>query len=389
LFIDSADIMKTVDSSPPTTKSLHYSVLPYQRCHRDALLLFRAAHYGPGTLRNDPDYVDWLFEDQFQSQPGRPALFISKDGQSVVGTQGLLHVTLKAGDRNIPTAWVFDYAVRKDLQRNSGIGSAIALASREGMKVRLATDISNAAVAIALKFGWQYVCDIPLWVRPLDLRTHAKATIPWLTTSGLAAVGQVGLDALLSKGLRSARRHHVELVPTDVFDERADRVWSFASIDYPVICRRDSSYLQWRFDRFPGARACSRFWVTDETGVIGYVVLRIGEHKGLRSAFIVDYLCRSAVVPDLLARVLDVSRSAGATVAYCSHQRPFASMVFRPLGFVRRRSGWTFMNSVTDMPADTVGLLSDPARWFITAGDSNLDHLRALAQCRSSSGLST
>jgi hypothetical protein len=282
-----------------------------------------------------------------------------------------------------------DYAVRKELQRNSGIGTAIALASREGMKVRLATDISDAAVAIALKFGWQYVCDIPLWVRPLDVRTHAKAKIPWFTTSGLAAVGQVGLNALLSRALRNARKHRIELVATDAFDERADKVWSSVSTDYVVISRRDSSYLQWRFDRFPGADAYSRFWVTDETGVIGYVVLRIGEHKGLRSAFIVDYLCRSAVVPDLLARVLDVSRSAGAAVAYCSHQRPFASTVFRPLGFICRRSGWKFMNSVTDLPADTVGLLSDPARWFITAADSNLDHLRALAQCRPSPVLST
>ena len=155
-----------------------------------------------------------------------------------------------------------------------------------------------------------------------------------------------------------------------------------------MISARDSSYLQWRFDRFPGANAYSRFWVTDESGVIGYVVLRIGEHKGLPAAFIVDYLCRSAVVPDMLARVLDVSRSAGAAVAYCSHQRPFASKVFRPLGFVCRRSGWTFMNYVTDLPADTVGLLTDPARWFITAADSNVDHLLALAQCRPSSVLS-
>src|SRR3977135_3604380 len=176
--IDSADIMKTVDGSLPIANSSRYSVLPYERCHRDALLLFRAAHYGLESLKKDPAYVDWLFEDQFQSQPGRTALFVCKDGQSIVGTQGLLHVTLKAGDRNIPTAWVMDYAVRKELQRNSGIGTAIALASCEGTTVTVATDISGAAVAIALKFGWQYVCDIPLWVRPLDVRTHAKAKIP-------------------------------------------------------------------------------------------------------------------------------------------------------------------------------------------------------------------
>ena len=191
--------MRNVDGSLPSAPRQNL-VLPYERCHREALLLFREEHYGLGSLRNDPAYVDWLFEDQFQSQPGRPALFVCKDHESIVGTQGRLHVTLKAGDRNISTAWVVDFAVKKELQRSSGVGTALAFASREGMKVRLATDISDAAVAIALKLGWQYVCDIPLWVRPLDVRTLAKAKIPWLPTSGLAAVGQIWFNALLSRG---------------------------------------------------------------------------------------------------------------------------------------------------------------------------------------------
>ena len=363
-----------------------YSVVQYDGRHRDALLDFRAAHYGAGSARTIPAYVDWLYSDAYQSQPDRPALFICLSGERIVGAQGMLHVGLQAGAERLDAAWVVEFAVRQELQRRSGIGSSIGLASRQQTKVRLALDVTKAAVGVALRLGWQHVCDLPLWVRPLQVRKALQARSRWLAASGLGALGQTGLDALLDRGLRIARRRRLELIPTGGFDDRADALWSSVSPDYTVICRRDCAYLQWRFDRFPGAGNYSRFWMTDAGGVVGFVVLRFGEHKGQPSAFIIDYLCRPNIASSLMALALDVCRAAGAVLMYCTTLHPSANAAFLPLGCLRRRSGWPFMIYANEVPAHTARLMSKPSNWFLTAGDSNLDHLRALPQSTPTAG---
>jgi hypothetical protein len=358
--------------------SSEYPVVQYDSRHRDALFDFRAAHYGAGSARTIPAYVDWLYSDAYQSQPDRPALFVCLSGERIVGAQGMLHVRLHAGDERLAAAWVVDFAVQQELQRRSGIGSSIGIVSRQSTKVRLALDVSNAAVGVALRLGWRYVCDLPLWIRPMDVRRALHGRSPRLVAAGLGAIGQTALDALLHRGLRIARRRRLELIPTAAFDERADTIWSSVSPHYPVICRRDRAYLQWRFDRFPGADAYSRFWLRDADAVVGYVVLRIGEHKGHPSAFIIDYLCRPNIASSLVALALDVCRDAGAVLTYCTTLHPSANSVFRPLGCLRRRSGWPFMIYTGEVPPQTARLMSKPSNWFVTAGDSNLDHLRAL-----------
>jgi hypothetical protein len=354
-----------------------FAVVAYDDRHRAALLEFREAQYGAGSARSNPAYVDWLYSDTRQSRADRPALFIGLDGARVVGTQGMLHVDLKIGQQELPAAWIVDFAVVKELQRRSGIGSSIALASREGMKVRLALDITDAAVAVALKLGWRHVCDLPLWIRPLDVRQLARTRLPGFAAPA-AGFGQVAMDVLLKRGLRFARRHRLELLATGAFDDRADAIWSAASSAYPVASRRDSAYLRWRFDRFPGANAYARYWLKGADGVVGYIVLRFGEHKGTPSAFVIDFFCLPAALPGLMALAIEVCRDAGAIIMYCVTLHPWANASFWPLGFVRRQSGWRFMMYIQDLTPEAARLMSDPSRWFISAGDSNLDHWRAL-----------
>lgn len=367
---------------------MQFSISPYESHHRDALVDFRNAHYEAGSFRTDLAYMDWLYLDTFQSQPGRPSLFVCEDGQRIVGTQGLLHVRLKAGTEKVSAAWVAEFAVRKELQRGSGIGSALARVSRESMKIRMAMDVSSAAIPMAIRDGWQHVCSVPLWVRPLDARQASLRRVPWFAKLGLSAIMQAGLNAMLYRGLRIARRRRCQLVPTAEFDERIDAVWARVASEYAVICERSSAYLRWRFDRFPGCRSYERFWLQDDKEIIGYVVLRIGHHNGLRSAFIIDYLCHPAAAPSLMALALDICRSRKAAVAYCLNLNPSANAIFRPLAFLRRKSGYPFMIYTKEAPLDAARFMSTVSNWFVTFADSNLEHQRALEQSTSAADLS-
>jgi hypothetical protein len=226
-----------------------YTVSAYQELDRELLFEFRAYHYEGESERTDRAYLDWLFLDEYQRKPGRPALYVCKDQQRIVGTQGVQHVTLKTGRDVVPAAWVADFAVRRELRRGSGIGSAIARTSRSLVKVRMAMDVTPAAASMAFRDGWQFICELPQWVRPLRADQFIRNRLPRMPRIGIATMMQPALDLLMKRGLQAARAGDRSLVAMSAFDERADAIWSAVSPNFSVICQRDREFLQWRFDR--------------------------------------------------------------------------------------------------------------------------------------------
>jgi hypothetical protein len=142
--------------------------------------------------------------------------------------------------------------------------------------------------------------------------------------------------------------------------------------------------LQWRFDRFPARQVYERFWLYQAETVVGYVVLRIAIHNGVAAAFIVDYLCEPASLRSLLALTLNTCRERGAAIAYCATLNPSAGRMFRPLCFLRRKSGWPFMAYTQKCSTEIRRMLAKRNSWFLTLADSNLDHAPAMAQAPAS-----
>jgi hypothetical protein len=160
------------------------------------------------------------------------------------------------------------------------------------------------------------------------------------------------------------------------FDERADQIWATAAPFYPVLCRRDRHYLNWRFARFPHAGRYRCLLFSCGQTPVGYAVLRVGEHNGLRAGYVVDFLCPPRWTYALLARCLQIFRRQRVEVVYCLHLNPATKGAFSALGFVRRSSGWPLMIHARDLSPQAVALLRDPRNWFLTAGDSDADRPR-------------
>ena len=353
---------------------------PYQKIQREALLVFREAHYGANTYRTNPSYVDWAFSDAYQCQNDRAALYICEQGGRIIGAQAASYFQLKAGDKNVRSAWITDFAVLKEFQRTQGIGTAIVQVSQHANPIRFAMNVTPAAVALALKQGWKHVCEVPLWARPLDVglilkrRMHTKGRV----LLGLPA--QALLDGVLEVNLRLAARAQIQLVATENFDDRSDAIWSRCDSSHRVACVRDKEFLQWRFDRFPRPNGYERYWLYQKGSAVGYLVLRFGDHNGLPSAFVVDYLCQPALLGRMLALALNVCRRRGAAAAYCATLQRNADGVFWRMGFFKRKSGWQFMAYTKKCSTEIAHIISEPRNWFITMADSNLDHEFAMAQ---------
>lgn len=345
----------------------------YERSDRPALIAFRREHYGEGSAQADPAYVDW----QFHEAPGIPGegapLHVAwKDGR-IVGTMGTIRTALHIQGRAAPAAWVVDFAVRRDLRR-SGIGEALSVASRRDAGIRLVIDATPATRGIISRTGYQRIGDVPLFVRPLDLRLCSRTFGLPPPLAWLSAAASPAFAALDARALRFARREGLELVEIAAFDGRADVLFAALSQRYPVLCRRDRGWLEWRFQRYPRAGRYRQYWLARGGEMAGYAILRGGMHHGLPAGILVDYLSPPELLPALLGLCIERFRAAGAAVVRCLQLNALAGRAFGKLGFFRRWSGWQLM-ARPESPA-TGELFLDPGSWFLTAGDSNVDRER-------------
>ncbi len=353
---------------------LRYEVSRYEQRDRPAVLDFRRRHYGEADVRADPAYVDW----QFRDAPGIPQLgaplHVAKADGRIVGTIGKIRTSMYVRGQPVPASWVVDYAVEKELRR-SGIGEAIAAASRKDGGTGLSLEGSSFTRGMEARFHYEFIAEVPLFVRAIDpsrwARAHGvPAALAWVSNAALPA-----LSALDAQALRSARRRKLELVQTRAFDERADALFAELSRrTYPVLCRRDRSWLEWRFERYPRKGRYELFWLMRAGEVAGYAVLHAGMHRGVPSGVIADYLCAPGQIPALLAFCVERFRRDGAAVVTCLHLNALAGNAFRKLGFLRRNSGWRFLarREAKELGAEVV----DSRSWFLTGGDSNVDRER-------------
>jgi GNAT superfamily N-acetyltransferase len=347
----------------------------YQEADRSALLDFRRDHYGPGSIQADPAYVDWQFRDAPGVKELGAHLFIARQGTRVVGAQACIRTWLQSGDERIRAAWVVDFAVRAEF-RDRGIGKALGAASRREPLTRLVLDATAPASHIAARADYQSVGIVPLFVRPLApeelLRAHGAPR--WLAAISHVA-GRV-LGALGDRARTAAEEQHIELLETSAFDERADKLFADISVHYPLVCRRDRVWLEWRFERYPVQRRYRLFHLMRDGETAGYAVLRMGTHWGIPAGVIVDYLCPPGLILPLLGRCGEWFREAGAAVISCLHLNPFAAQPFRTAGYFRRKSGWPLLIRPESASEAARSALADSHRWFLTAGDSNVDRPR-------------
>ena len=86
-----------------------------------------------------------------------------------------------------------------------------------------------------------------------------------------------------------------------------------------------------------------------------------------------DFLCAPQHTAVVFGACLDVFRSWGAAVVYCSHAGSAAPARLMRIGFARRTSGSRLMAKAKITDERALRLLRDRRNWFVTAGDSDAD----------------
>lgn len=337
------------------------------------LLGFQQSHFGTGSRQADRAFFDWRFARHpllAAPETREPPVWLCRRDGRIVGQQAALPMRLQTGADSLAAAWAIDLMVEPEW-RLRGIAPALGEAVQACAPLLCGLNISDAAHKAFRRAGWVdlgHVARVARLVGPLTAGQapfgSQVATRTQAAVSRWAAPALRTFDAAVLPVLRAGSR----LEPVGAFDEAADHIWRRSSPHYPVLARRDLPLLRWRFDDAPHAAGYQRHYLVRRGEPVGYAVTRSRGH----SLVVVDYLCAPRHVLALFAHILVHARQCGAALVVCLAQPAAIRHRLLPLGFAVL-AGPRFMvrpGAGASLPAT----LCQPSAWFITDGDSDLDH---------------
>jgi len=347
------------------------SVRRYAPEDKPALREFQIEYFGPHSRQCDDAYFDWLFVKNPYQEPGRPTLWICKRDGVVLGQQASIPVLLKAGAFHYKAAWGMDLMVRTEW-RLKGVAPALSAAFEQSAEVLLGQGMSEAAHRAFMRRGWTDMGMLPVLVRPLDPAVCARTPhAPRVTrlTPRFATRGSASLA-----GLAFGRLAGFTLEPIAAFDEGVDRVWSLASGDYPVLVKRDLSYIRWRFDEIPGETGYRRYYLKRKGEVLGYAVVRHEPWRGGTVGRVIDYLAPQRCLRPLFALLIRELDSQGVAAVLLEQLHRGAQPILRSVGCFGAPVATRFIFEAREGAAPARGLLSTAGSWLLSTADSDLDH---------------
>ena len=352
------------------------NVSRYSAANLEPVLALRRALFGEGP-QCDPAYFRWQFEDNPSNEGAPPQLWIYAKGGQILGEQGGIPVALRVGSATYRGSWAIDLVVRPE-HKLRGIGAVLSETYVAENEVTIGLSVSEEARRAFLRAGWIDLGTLPLHVRPLE--TKELLSLRWRERPGRWAGQALDVPLRSIDGLAglSTKLAGVQLAPIHRFDARADVLWETAARSYKVIGRRRAEDLNWRYFTGPQRGRYRGLYLYSGERVVGYAVLRVGEWRGAKVGYVIDYLCAPRWIPALFVQCLRYFRRHEAAAVYCLHAGAAAAQVLPWLGFLTRDSHCRLMvRPGASVPIEARTMLMDPSSWFVTYGDSDVDHPRA------------
>jgi len=338
---------------------------------RGALVEGDGGSRSPAPIRYREDYFAWHYEGNPFLSDGFAQIWVCEDNQHIVGQMSGMPVRLKAGGQELRASWAHDLLVNGSY-RGRGIGGKLDAACMSDNPVTLGIGVSEAAYRVHLRMGWLDLGTLPIYVRPLDC-----AAVLGRRREGRGAALAGTLCNPFLKGLgtlcrRIAEKGRFSLAPIERFDDQGDDIWRQSAPHYPVLCRRDAEYLNWRFASDPVRSDYRPFYLLRDQSAVGYVVLSRERREGLDAGIVVDYLCPPQWSKALFALCTSLCYEWKTQALYCTHLNPHPAFDLRCLGFLRRKSDSLLMVCPTGVDEHSKELISRRESWFVTSGDSDV-----------------
>jgi GNAT superfamily N-acetyltransferase len=239
---------------------------------------FYDSHWPRKIALGLPGFATWQFVSA-PEQAGRCSVCVSVAGSELIGAMGLHEHRFRLGEREVPAAELTTWIVAPHA-KGKGIGPRMLDYLQEQYEVLLGSGISDEALNVYLRKGFNYWRSIPRFFRVYDI----KAVEPYSRIDPLGRKLAMHRTNAPAAGAPGARR----VAAGDIPQARL-------SLEGKNAYVRDSAYLRWRFDEHPVFA-----YETYEIGESAHVILRRDEIPGMRFAHVVELLAQ----PEDMAGVL-------------------------------------------------------------------------------------
>jgi GNAT superfamily N-acetyltransferase len=351
----------------PETRPATLEVVRHEARDQEDIFRFYAETFGQDLTEGSRRRWRWQYAENPRREAEGPAIWVAREGTSVLGQYASMPVALRWGGREVRSSWGMDVFLRPEA-RGKGVGARLFTAWSDHVEVALGLGLTPSSYGLFKKLAYHDVGPVPFYQRVLDARAVARRRLGGLAGT-LAA-------PLLSLGW--ALRHPDRPLPPGPAVERVasfgpefDALWERAGASYAMCVRRDAAYLQWKYASCP--HRAYDLWAAREGGVLrGFAVSRHEDYRGLRLGWIVDLFADAgdaAARDALLSAVLDSFRAAGVARAQAFALHAGLGDALRRRGFREAPSPMQFCVR-TRVEGDP---LADRGRWHVVFGDSDMD----------------
>jgi hypothetical protein len=325
---------------------------------------------GLATVDRLEEQWEWRFLRNPEGSSSVPRGFVLERDEKIVGHVSCTPMRVKIRNSVVPAfspgEWVTDPA------RGRGYGPLLMrrVMALPGVGIAAPNEIAYPAMK---RLGWSDVCRLESWVRIVRAdrlllsgirRRLRRAAAParGLETTGEPPRARVRAD------------DGIEIVPVERFDERFDDLWDRVAPELGAAVVRDRRFLNWRYVDIPARRYAIA--AAERRGELqGYAVYYARRRDDVVFGHVIDVLVAGAdpsTRDALLAYAVGELKRSGVDVitSYTAPHDSFFRAGLRRVGFPLARRGPTVL------AIDRVGgspCAINPAEWFLTRGDSDLD----------------
>ena len=311
----------------------------------------------------------WLYRDA--PEPANDVYVLAAD-EELVGTAGLAVRRFDGLGRDLRVALGCDLAIDRP---HRVVLPALRLVQEVRRDARATYDVvynfpNELARGLYARAGYHDLGVMMRYVRVLRAESYVTR---YVDNARLARAIGAAIDVALAAWQLPAvlaARHRYRLAWLDAVDDRFDALWDAARGAYPLVSRRDASWLRWRCLDSPSGRGRIATLCERGTGELhAYAVV----HHGAGVAHITDLFGRPLALGPLLALVCAELRLTAATsvsIRYLGSPRVVA--VLARNGFRRRVSDRHVYVATGDTlaAAERVRVL-DTASWHLTDYDED------------------
>ena len=311
---------------------------------------------------------EWQYRRNPNNPGSEPAIWIAREGTTLVGQYATMPVRLSLGGREVQGSWGMDVMVAPERQRQ-GLGEVLFRTWDRNVGASLGLGLSDSSYRLFQKLRWPDVGPIPCFVKPLTRRALRRPDWPvalnrLVSAITLPVVKIVGRPRPLAAEVRLIQR----------FDDSFTALWDQVAPKFDLAVRRDAAYLNWKYVNAPHVRYTLVALRRNDRNV-GYAVYRhLHEPRG-RVTLLVDFLVDPADengMRTLLAWVDREARQADSDKIRTFALQADFRRVLKRSGYFQVKSTMEFVVKVNALPVDPQ-FYERTDNWHITLGDSDQD----------------